>query len=47
MATLATSTVRRPKLATSQPVRGVATAVARMLNVIVHEISSAVADIAP
>ena len=42
-----TITRRRPKLATSQPVIGVTTAVARMLNVITQAISSWVADIAP
>lgn len=42
-----TMTRRRPKRATSQPVMGVATAVARMLKVITQEISSAVADKAP
>jgi hypothetical protein len=36
-----------PKRATSQPVIGVTMAVARMLNVITHAISSCVADIAP
>ena len=36
-----------PKRATSQPVIGVTTAVARMLNVITQAISSWVADIAP
>ena len=36
-----------PKRATSQPVIGVTTAVARMLNVMVQAISSWVADIAP
>ena len=40
-------TLRRPKRATSQPVIGVATAVARMLKVIVQAISSCVAAIAP
>ena len=40
-------TLRRPKRATSQPVIGVTTAVARMLNVIAQAISSCVADIAP
>src|SRR3954449_6653302 len=39
--------LRRPNRATSHPVIGVATAVARMLNVIVQAISSCVADIAP
>src|SRR6476660_3509055 len=39
-------TLRRPKRATSHPVLGVATAVARMLNVIVQAISSCVAAIA-
>ncbi len=39
--------LRRPNLATSHPVIGVATAVARMLKVIVHAISSCVAAIAP
>ena len=37
----------RPKRPTSQPVIGVHTAVARMLNVTVQEISSCVAAIAP
>ena len=36
-----------PKRATSQPVIGVTTAVARMLNVIIQAISSWVADMAP
>ena len=36
-----------PKRDTSQPVIGVTTAVARMLNVIAQAISSWVADIAP
>ena len=38
---------RRPKRAASQPVMGVATAVARMLKVIAQAISSWVADMAP
>lgn len=40
-------TVRRPKRAVSHPVIGVTTAVARMLNVMVHEISSAVVASVP
>jgi hypothetical protein len=36
-----------PKRATSQPVMGVTTAVAKMLNVIAQAISSCVADMAP
>jgi hypothetical protein len=36
-----------PKRATSQPVIGVTTAVARILNVMIQAISSWVADIAP
>src|ERR1041385_2717016 len=40
-------TARRPKRATSQPVIGVATAVARMLKVIAQAISSWVADMVP
>ncbi|MND03262.1 hypothetical protein D3C83_230010 [compost metagenome] len=42
-----TITPRRPNRATSQPVIGVTTAVARMLKVIAQAISSWVADIAP
>ena len=42
-----TITVRRPSRATSQPVIGVTTAVARMLNVITQATSSWVASIAP
>lgn len=38
---------RRPKRATGQPVIGMAMAVARMLNVIAHEISSGVAAKVP
>ena len=38
---------RRPKRAASQPVIGVATAVARMLKVMAQAISSWVADMAP
>ena len=40
-------TLRRPNEATSQPVIGVTTAVARMLKVTVQDISSWVAAIAP
>ena len=40
-------TVLRPKRAVSQPVIGIAIAVARMLNVIVQEISSGVAEKLP
>ena len=40
-------TERRPKRATSQPVIGVITAVARMLNVMTQAISSDVAAIVP
>ena len=40
-------TWRGPNRATSQPVIGVTTAVARMLNVITQATSSWVADIAP
>jgi len=40
-------TPRRPKRATSQPVIGVITAVAKMLKVITQAISSWVAAIAP
>src|SRR3954452_21244026 len=39
--------LRRPNVATSHPVIGVATAVASMLNVIAHALSSWVAAIAP
>ena len=42
-----TITLRRPNRPTSQPVIGVTTAVARMLNVIAQAISSGVAAIAP
>src|SRR3954471_6948715 len=42
-----TITLRRPKLPTNQPVIGVTTAVARMLNVIAQAISSGVAASAP
>ena len=42
-----TITVLLPKRATSQPVIGVTTAVARMLKVMAQAISSWVADIAP
>ena len=38
---------RRPKRAASQPVIGVATAVARMLKVMAQAISSWVADMVP
>ena len=40
-------TARRPKRPANQPVMGVTTAVARMLKVIVQEISSSVAAMAP
>jgi hypothetical protein len=40
-------TLRLPNRATSQPVIGVTTAVARMLNVIAQAISSWLADMAP
>ena len=46
-AMLQTMTLRLPNRATSQPVMGVTMAVARMLNVTVHAISSWVADNAP